>query len=77
MKRWQKIIGAIVLMALALYDYFVLTWARIGVANIQAYRLTVSNIRQYGLERIDLLVIIILVNFLVALLLFICLWRKK
>ncbi|KXA43025.1 hypothetical protein [Prevotella corporis] len=77
MKRWQKIIGALVLMALALYDYFVLTWARIGVATIKGYRLTVSNMRQYALERIDELGIIILVNFLVALLLFICLWRKK
>lgn len=75
MKKWQKISGCIIFTALALYD--MLMWA---VAYVDAKYIIEPNGPNFLVEcvymRFDIFSVMLWLNYIMALCLFICLWRK-
>lgn len=76
MKRYQKITGVVALFALAAYDYYAVTSARIGIQTYKGAFITIADVKGYAISQIDRIGLLVLAHFVLLVILFICLWRK-
>ena len=76
MKRWKIIVGVILLAALGLADYALWDFAGFGLRIYKCADDSALQIRTYAISLVDKLGMVLLVNYLVAVFLFVK-WVRK